>query len=47
MYRWGTVRRDKDAGHGRQERKYDWPDVGQVGETKMQDTAGRKGSMIV
>ncbi len=47
MYRWGTGRRDKDAGYGRQERKHDCVDGGQVGETKMQDTAGRKGSMIV
>ncbi len=47
MCRWGTGRRDKDAGYGRQERMYDCVDGGQVAETKMQGRAGRKGSMIV
>ncbi len=47
MCRRGTGKRDKDAGHGMQERKHDCVDGGQVGETKMQDREDRKGSMIV
>ncbi len=46
MCRLGTGTSDKDAGYGRLERKHDCVDGGQVGETKMQDTAGRKGCMI-
>ncbi len=45
MCRRGTGRRDKDAGSGRQEKKQDCVDGGQVGEIKVQDTAARKGWM--